>query len=187
VRVVFLGPPGAGKGTQAAGVAVALGVPHISTGDIFRANVTQRTTLGLEAQRYMDAGDLVPDSVTNAMVRDRLGEPDTAPGFLLDGYPRTTEQADFLADVLTQRGLTIDVVLELEAPDDVVVPRLLSRAEQAGRVDDTEHVVRHRMSVYRDQTAPLVEYYRDRALLRSVDGVGSVETVARRILAALRG
>jgi len=187
VRVVFLGPPGAGKGTQAVLVAQHLSVPHISTGDIFRANVSQGTPLGLEAQRYMDAGDLVPDSVTNAMVRDRLRAGDTGDGFLLDGYPRTTEQADFLAQVLAESGRALDVVLALDVSDEVVVPRLLTRSVQDARVDDTEDVIRHRMNVYRAQTAPLVDYYRGQSLLRTVDGEGSVDDVTGRILAVLRG
>jgi adenylate kinase len=187
VRVVFLGPPGAGKGTQASTIAVTLGVPHVSTGDIFRANVSQGTPLGREAQRYMDAGNLVPDEVTNAMVADRLTHDDASGGFLLDGYPRTTDQADFLARVLLGAGTGLDAVVELDAPDDVVVPRLLTRAQESGRVDDTREVIQHRMDVYRAQTAPLVDYYQQRSLLRRVDGVGSVADVTERILAALRG
>ena len=186
MRIVFLGPPGAGKGTQAAIVAAALRIPHVSTGDIFRANVSSGTPLGLEAKRYMDAGNLVPDSVTNAMVADRLLEPDAAAGFLLDGYPRTADQAEHLATVLAQAGRALDVVLELDAADDVVVPRLLARAEVEGRVDDTEDVIRHRMTVYRSQTAPLVDYYRQRSLLRTVDGIGTVDEVTARIMAAIR-
>jgi adenylate kinase len=187
VRVVFLGPPGAGKGTQAATVAQTLGVPHISTGDIFRTNVAQGTPLGLEAQRYIHSGHLVPDSVTNAMVRDRLQAVDAPTGFLLDGYPRTTEQADFLAEVLAAGGHQLDLVIELDVADDVVVPRLLARAQREERLDDTHDVIQHRMDIYRVQTAPLVEYYRSRGLLQTVDGEGSVADVTARVLAVLRG
>jgi adenylate kinase len=187
VRVVFLGPPGAGKGTQASTIAVTLGVPHVSTGDIFRANVSQGTPLGQEAKRYMDAGNLVPDEVTNAMVADRLTHDDAGTGFLLDGYPRTADQADFLASALAEAGAALDAVIELDAPDDVVVPRLLARAQESGRVDDTREVIQHRMDVYREQTAPLVAYYEARSLLRRVDGVGPVAEVTQRILSALHG
>jgi adenylate kinase len=187
VRVVFLGPPGAGKGTQASTIAVTLDVPHVSTGDIFRANVSQGTELGLAAQWYMHAGNLVPDEVTNAMVADRLTQDDARDGFLLDGYPRTTDQADFLAAALHDHGAALDAVIELDAPDEVVVPRLLARAQESGRIDDTHEVIQHRMNVYREQTAPLTEYYQARSLLRRVDGVGSVADVTQRILAALRG
>jgi adenylate kinase len=187
VRVVFLGPPGAGKGTQASTIAVTLGVPHVSTGDIFRANVSQGTPLGREARRYMDAGNLVPDEVTNAMVADRLTHDDARSGFLLDGYPRTTEQADYLAAVLKEASAELDAVIELDAGDDVVVPRLLARAQESDRVDDTREVIQHRMDVYRAQTAPLVEYYEQRLLLRRVNGVGPIAEVTQRILAALQG
>jgi adenylate kinase len=184
VRLVLVGPPGAGKGTQAAVIADKLGIPHISTGDIFRANVGQDTPLGLQAKRYMDAGELVPDEVTNAMVADRLTQPDAAGGFLLDGYPRNLDQAAVLAGLLEASESPLDVVVELVVDTDHVVQRLLSRGQ--GRADDTEDVIRHRLSVYDTETAPLVDYYRERGLLRTVDGVGSVDDVTSRILTTLR-
>jgi adenylate kinase len=184
VRLVLVGPPGAGKGTQAAVIAGKLGIPHISTGDIFRANVGEGTPLGQEAKRYMDAGQLVPDAVTNAMIADRLAQPDALGGFLLDGYPRNLDQAEVLAGLLAASENPLDVVVELVVDTDHVVQRLLSRGQ--GRADDTEEVIRHRLSVYESETAPLVGYYRDRGLLRTVDGIGSVEDVTSRILTALR-
>jgi adenylate kinase len=185
VRLVLVGPPGAGKGTQAVVVAAELGVPHISTGDIFRANVAGGTPLGLEAKRYMDAGDLVPDEVTNAMVADRLNQPDAAAGFLLDGYPRTPGQADVLARALAEAGTALDVVVEMVVPAEEVVARLLARAATDGRADDTEDVIRHRLAVYAEQTEPLVGYYRQRGLLATIDGVGDVAEITKRILDVL--
>jgi adenylate kinase len=185
VRLVLIGPPGAGKGTQAQVVAAELGIPHISTGDIFRANVAGGTPLGQEAKRYMDAGDLVPDSVTNAMVADRLAQPDAVVGFLLDGYPRNPGQADVLAAALAEEGVALDAVVEIVVGTDEVVERLLARAAKDGRADDTEAVIRHRLDVYAEQTAPLVEYYRARDLLATVDGVGDVADVSKRILDVL--
>jgi len=183
VRLVLVGPPGAGKGTQAAVIAAKVGIPHISTGDIFRANVGEETTLGLEAKKYMDAGQLVPDQVTNAMVADRLTQPDMVPGFLLDGYPRNLDQADVLAGFLAAAETPLDVVVEIVVDNEAVVARLLSRGQ--GRADDTEEVIRRRLEVYASETAPLVGYYRERGLLRKVDGVGSVNDVTARILAVL--
>jgi adenylate kinase len=183
VRLVLVGPPGAGKGTQAAVIAAKLGIPHISTGDIFRANVGHETALGLEAKQYMDAGQLVPDAVTNAMVADRLTQTDVVPGFLLDGYPRNLDQADVLADYLDSALTPLDAVIEIVVDPEAVVARLLARGQ--GRADDTEEVIRHRLDVYASETAPLVGYYRERGLLRTVDGVGSVDDVTARILAAL--
>ncbi|MGQ7295399.1 adenylate kinase [Quadrisphaera sp. KR29] len=184
--MVLLGPPGAGKGTQAALLAERLGVPAISTGDIFRANRAEGTELGREAQRYMDAGEYVPDDVTNRMVADRLAQPDAAAGFLLDGYPRTTAQVRTLDEVLGAQGTSLDAVLEITADVDVVVGRLLRRASEQGRSDDTEEVVRRRLEVYAEQTAPLAAAYAARGLLVTVDGVGPVEAVAQRVAAALR-
>ena len=184
-RLVLLGPPGAGKGTQASALADRLGIPAISTGDIFRANVAGGTPLGLEAQAYMDRGDYVPDSVTNAMVRSRLAEPDAKAGFLLDGYPRTPDQVVELDTMLTEAGEAIDAVLEITAPTDEVVRRLLLRAADQGRSDDTEDVIRRRLEVFTEQTAPLAAAYRERGLLRQVDGIGTVPEVTARLLAAL--
>ena len=179
MRLVLVGPPGAGKGTQAERLAERLGVPHISTGDLFRANLKQMTRLGVEAKRYMDAGDLVPDEVTCGMVRARLAEPDTAKGFILDGFPRTLPQADALDIMLEELGVDLDAVVELAVSDDVVVERLLGR----GRSDDTEDVIRNRQKVYRDETAPLLEHYSTK--LVSVDGVGSMDEISQRLVGAL--
>lgn len=181
-----MGPPGAGKGTQAVVVASALGVPHISTGDIFRANVSAGTPLGEEAQRYMDAGEYVPDSITNAMVRDRLSHDDCRPGFMLDGYPRTLEQVTELDMMLESDGQHLDRVIELTVDTDEVVGRLLKRAQEQGRADDTADVIRRRLEVYFEQTAPLVAVYRERGILLEVDGMGDVADVTERILSALR-
>jgi adenylate kinase len=185
MRLVIMGPPGAGKGTQADGLATRLGIPHISTGDIFRANVTQGTPLGIEAKRYMDAGDYVPDGVTNAMVRDRLSQDDCRPGFLLDGYPRTLEQVGELDEMLKSDGLVIDRAVELTVVVDEVVTRLLKRAQEQGRADDTEDVIRRRLEVYAEQTAPLTAVYESRGILVRVDGMGAVDEVTARLLAAL--
>ncbi len=182
-----MGPPGAGKGTQAVFIAGALGVPHISTGDIFRANVSAGTPLGEEAQRYMDAGEYVPDSITNAMVRDRISHDDCTPGFLLDGYPRTLEQVTELDMMLEADGLRLDRVVELTVDTDEVVSRLLKRAQDQGRADDTAEVIRRRLEVYFEQTAPLVAVYSERGILLEVDGMGEVPEVSERILTALRG
>ena len=179
MRLVLVGPPGAGKGTQAERLAEQLEIPHISTGDLFRANLKDETPLGLEAKTYMDAGNLVPDSVTVGMVKDRLTDPDVAKGFILDGFPRTTSQADSLAEILDGYGVDIDAVVEFVVAEDVLVERLLGR----GRADDTEDVIRNRQQVYRDETAPLLEYYADR--LVTVDAVGQVSEVTDRVITAL--
>ncbi|GAB2620283.1 adenylate kinase [Nocardioides ginkgobilobae] len=185
MRMIFMGPPGAGKGTQATVVAGRFGIPAISTGDIFRANVSEGTPLGLEAKRYMDAGEYVPDSVTNEMVRNRIAEPDAEPGFLLDGYPRTLAQVEELDGMLAAADRSLDVVVVLTVDADELVQRLLKRAETSGRSDDTEDVIRHRQDVYTEQTAPLIDVYRDRGLLLEVDGLGEVDEVSARILSAL--
>lgn len=185
MRLIIMGPPGAGKGTQAARIATRYGIPAISTGDIFRANVSQGTPLGLEAKAYMDKGDYVPDSVTNAMVKDRIAEDDCAQGFLLDGYPRTLAQVEELDGMLAAADLKLDAVLVLAVDDEELVQRLLHRAETDGRSDDTEEVVRHRQDVYNEQTAPLIATYDDRGLLVRVDGMGDVDEVTARIGAAL--
>jgi adenylate kinase len=185
MRLILMGPPGAGKGTQATVISERLGVPAISTGDIFRANVSEGTPLGLEAKRYMDAGDYVPDSVTNGMVRDRLAEADAAGGFLLDGYPRTVAQVEELDAMLAAAGASLDAVVVLTVDDEELVQRLLHRARTEGRSDDTEEVIRHRQEVYNEQTAPLIAVYADRGLLVEVDGMGPVDEVSERILSAL--
>jgi adenylate kinase len=184
-RLLIVGPPGAGKGTQAAIIADTFGIPAISTGDIFRANVSQQTPLGVEAKRYMDAGDYVPDEVTNAMVRSRLAEPDARGGFLLDGYPRTVAQVEELDAMLADAGEGLDAVVVLTVDRDEVVARLLKRAEIEGRADDTEDVIRRRQEIYAEQTAPLLEVYAGRGLLVEVDGLGSVDEVSSRVFAAL--
>lgn len=183
MRLVLVGPPGAGKGTQAGVIAERMAIPHISTGEIFRANVGQGTPLGLQAKEYMDAGQLVPDEVTNAMVADRLTQPDVAAGFLLDGYPRNLGQADVLASTLAEAATPLDAVIEIVVDTEHVVQRLLARGQ--GRADDNEDVIRHRLEVYASETEPLVGYYRDRGLLRTVDGIGSIDDVTARILALL--
>jgi adenylate kinase len=213
VRLVLVGPPGAGKGTQAQFIASHFSVPKISTGDIFRANVSEGTDLGIEAKKYMDAGDLVPDEVTIAMVKDRLTHDDTTEGFLLDGFPRTVHQAEVLDTELAGRSTSLTVVLELVVDDEEVVRRLSGRrtcrrcghvwhqdfdppsregicdrcgGELFQRDDDSETTIRHRLEVYADQTSPLIGYYGDRGLLRGVDATGPVEDVTERAINALR-
>jgi adenylate kinase len=180
-----MGPPGAGKGTQARFVAEHFGIPAISTGDIFRANVSQGTPLGVEAKRYMDAGDYVPDEITNKMVRNRIDEPDADPGFLLDGYPRTLAQVEELDGMVEFTGHRLDAAVVLTVDDEEIVQRLLQRAEVEGRSDDSEDVIRRRQQVYREQTEPLIEVYRDRGILVEVDGMGEVDQVTKRIFEAL--
>ncbi|RFA13470.1 adenylate kinase [Subtercola boreus] len=184
-RLLLIGPPGAGKGTQAVRLSEACGVPAISTGDIFRANVAEETELGLKAKQFMDAGKYVPDSLTNDLVRSRLHEADVAGGFLLDGYPRTTAQVDELDDILAAGGHSLDVVVLLVADSDEIVSRLSKRALDQGRSDDTEEVIRHRLDVYEEQTAPLIDLYQGRDLVVTVDGLGSVDAVTARITDAL--
>ena len=185
MRLLLMGPPGAGKGTQAAAIAERFGVPAISTGDIFRANVARQSTLGRTAQRYMDAGEYVPDEVTNAMVAQRLSDTDCADGFLLDGYPRTLQQVDELDAILERDGVALSAVVLLEADPDELVRRLLRRAQDQGRADDTDEVIRRRLEVYAAETAPLAAQYDERGLLATVDGLGAVDEVAERILSAL--
>lgn len=181
MRLVILGPPGAGKGTQAELLSEALGIPHISTGDLFRANISQGTPVGIEAKKYLDAGNLVPSEITVDMVRARLAEPDAVKGFLLDGFPRSTEQADALVEILTKLDESLDGVLSLEVDADVVVERMLAR----GRADDTDDVIRNRLSVYETETAPLLEYYAGQ--IKTIDAVGDVQEVHQRILGAIAG
>lgn len=179
MRIVLLGPPGAGKGTQAVKLADKLGVPQISTGDLFRHNISTGTELGVKAKAYLDAGDLVPAELTNALVDDRLDDEDVTAGFILDGFPRSVEQARALGGMLAKRGLKLDAVLEFRVPEDELVDRLKGR----GRADDTEDVIRNRMKVYRDETAPLLDFYE--ADLKTVDAVGSLDEVFARALRAL--
>jgi adenylate kinase len=185
MRLIMMGPPGAGKGTQAKFVAEHFGIPAISTGDIFRANVSKGTPLGIKAKGFMDAGDYVPDEVTNLMVRDRIDEPDAAPGFLLDGYPRTLAQVEELDGMIKFTGHTLDAVVVLTVDPDEIVQRLLQRAQVEGRADDTEDVIRRRQEMYAEQTEPLIEVYRDRGILIEVDGMGEVSDVTARIFDAL--
>jgi adenylate kinase len=179
VRLVLLGPPGAGKGTQAELLSDKLGVPHISTGNLFRANISQQTPLGREAQKYLDAGNLVPSDVTNRMVESRIAEPDAVNGFVLDGYPRTVDQAEALEKMLKESGHALDAVISFEVATDVVVERMRGR----GRADDTEEVIRNRMQVYRDETEPLLQHYD--GLVVSIDGVGEVDEVNARVIHVL--
>ncbi len=183
--MILMGPPGAGKGTQAKFVADHFGIPAISTGDIFRFNVSEGTPLGVEAKKYMDAGEYVPDEVTNLMVRNRIDEDDAKPGFLLDGYPRTLAQVEELDGMVKFTGHELDAVVVLTADADELVARLLQRAQVEGRADDTEDVIRRRQEVYAEQTEPLIEVYRDRGLLVEIDGMGDVDDVTGRIFAAL--
>lgn len=184
-RLLIIGPPGAGKGTQAARISEELSIPAISTGDIFRANVSQETELGVLAKSYMDRGDYVPDSVTNDMVADRLAAEDAAEGFLLDGYPRTPAQVDALDGILAGTGGALDAVILLEVDLDAVVERLVARGAEQGRADDTEETIRRRIGIYVEQTAPLVEVYDARGLLRRIDGSASIDDVNAAIMAAL--
>lgn len=184
-RLLLIGPPGAGKGTQAVRLAEAYLIPAISTGDIFRSNVKNETPLGRQAKAYMEAGDNVPDSLTNDLIRHRLAEPDAENGFLLDGYPRTTDQVRELDEFLSGHGAALDAVIELVADPDVVVNRLRKRAIEQGRSDDDEAVVRHRLQVYREQTEPLIDVYDDRGVLVKIDALGDIDEVTERIIAAL--
>ncbi|WP_026531444.1 adenylate kinase [Arthrobacter sp. H41] len=185
-RMLIIGPPGSGKGTQAARISERLGVVAISTGDIFRDNVKRETPLGVEAKKYMDAGDFVPDSVTNLMVRDRLAADDVQEGFLLDGYPRTAPQVAELDDILRENDLALDVVLQLTAEDEELVRRLLGRAKLDGRSDDNQDVIRHRLSLYHSQTESVVSQYKDRGIVTQVDGLGPIDEVTERVMAALK-
>ncbi len=177
--MVLLGPPGAGKGTQAQKLADHLDVPQVSTGDLFRHNISNGTELGLQAKKYLDAGDLVPATLTNALVDDRLDDTDVATGFILDGYPRSVEQAEALDAMLNNRGLELDAVLEFRVPEEELVSRLKGR----GRADDTEDIIRNRFKVYRDETAPLLDHYS--GVLVTVDAVGELDEVFARALKAL--
>lgn len=185
MRLIIMGPPGAGKGTQAKFIAEHFGIPAISTGDIFRANVSEGTDLGLEAKRYMDAGEYVPDEVTNLMVRNRIDEPDAVTGFLLDGYPRTLAQVEELDGMIKFTGHRLDAVVVLTVDQDEIVGRLLQRAKVEGRADDTEEVIRRRQEVYLEQTQPLISVYQERGIVVEIDGMGEVDDVTSRIFEAL--
>ncbi len=184
MRLIIMGPPGAGKGTQAEALADRIGGAHISTGDIFRANVKDQTELGRTAQRYMDAGEYVPDEVTNEMVKERISR-DDADSFILDGYPRTVDQVETLDAMLVELQRPLDVVIALVVDAEELIGRLLKRAETSGRTDDTEEVIRHRQAVYSAETSPLLEVYSSRGLLREVDGMGDIDEIAQRIDDAL--
>ncbi len=184
-RLLLIGMPGAGKGTQAERLSQSYGIPAISTGDIFRHNVKNETELGKQAKAFMDRGEYVPDSLTNALVRDRLSHEDAKGGFLLDGYPRTADQVAELDDILSSMGEKLDAVVNITANTDEVVKRLLNRAKEQGRADDTEDVIRRRLEVYEEQTAPLIAIYESRGLVVTVDGLGEVAEVTERITTAL--
>jgi len=185
MRLLIMGPPGAGKGTQAVNISKTLNIPHISTGDIFRENMKNETALGLEAKAFYDKGMYVPDEVTNRIVEDRLTWDDAKNGFLLDGYPRTIEQVNFLDQILAQKSQKIEKVLELTIDISVVVARLLKRAQEQGRIDDTKEVITKRLEVYASSTAPLLAEYKNRSILIKVDGMGSVSEVEGKIKTAL--
>jgi adenylate kinase len=184
-RFLLIGPPGAGKGTQAALLANAYSIPAISTGDIFRANVKNKTELGLQVKSIMDRGEYVPDSLTNELIRNRLSDADAEAGFLLDGYPRTNNQVNELDDILSSQHRALDAVILLVADTDELVRRLLKRAEEQGRTDDTEEIIRHRQDVYLAETQPLIEIYSERDLVVEIDGLGLIEEITQRILDGL--
>lgn len=184
-RLLIVGPPGAGKGTQSARLSSSYSIPAIATGDIFRKNIADETPLGLKVKTIVDAGDYVPDSLTNALVKSRLEEEDALAGFLLDGYPRTLEQVDYLDHLLKAKGQHLDAVIQLAADQEEVVARLRKRAIEQGRVDDSEEAIRHRQQVYARETTPLIAVYRDWDLLIEVDGLGDIDEVSSRISDAL--
>jgi adenylate kinase len=184
-RLLLIGPPGAGKGTQAVLLAEHFGIPAISTGDIFRSNVENETPLGIEAKGFMDRGEYVPSTLTNALIRDRLSQPDAQTGFLLDGYPRTADQVAELDNILVESSVRLDVVVQLRADNKELIRRLAHRAEVEGRADDTPEVIGKRLDVYDEQTAPLIDIYVSRGLVAMIDGSGEIELVTKRIIEAL--
>lgn len=184
-RFLIVGPPGVGKGTQAARISEAFGIPTISTGDIFRSNIAEGTELGKQVKAIVDAGDYVPDTLTNALIKDRLQSADAAHGFLLDGYPRTPDQVKHLDTLLAANGHALDAVIRLLADPDEIVRRLRKRALEQGRADDSEEAIRHRQEVYQRETEPVVAMYRERGVLLEVDGLGVIEEVTERIFSAL--
>lgn len=185
LRVLIVGPQGSGKGTQGARISAAYDIPVVSTGDVFRANVSQGTPLGTQVKALIEAGDLVPDELTSRIVRDRLAQPDTAGGFLLDGYPRNLGQVSDLDAFLAERGEQLDVVVELSVPRDESISRLALRAQEQGRTDDTDEVIATRLAIYERETAPILDVYRARGIVVEIDGVGSLDEITARIEAAL--
>ncbi len=185
-RLLIVGAPGSGKGTQAQRIGAAFGIPDVSTGDIFRHHIKNQTELGVRVKAIVDAGDYVPDSLTNEIVAARLSEEDAANGFLLDGYPRTIDQVHYLDALLAEKGQPLEAVIRLVADQEEIIARLSKRAVEQGRADDTEEAIRHRQEIYARETAPLVEIYRERGLLLDVDGLGDIDVVGDRIWAALQ-
>ena len=187
MRLILLGPPGAGKGTQAKNLVDAYSIPQLSTGDILRSAIKAGTALGVQAKAVIDRGDLVSDEIVNGIVSERLDEDDAKKGFILDGFPRTIPQAEALDHMLAERGVKLDAVVEISADARELTRRIINRARESGRADDNENVVRNRLDVYRDQTAPLVEYYRSKGLLKSVDGMAEIDEVTAAIRRAVEG
>ena len=184
-RLLIVGPPGAGKGTQSTRITDEYSIPAIATGDIFRANIKNETELGLQVKAIIDAGDFVPDSLTNDLIASRLTEADAVDGFLLDGYPRTLDQLGFLDGVLAESDAALDAVILLTVDSDELVSRLLKRAHEQGRTDDTEETIRHRQELYARETAPLIAVYRERGLVIEIDALGPVDEVSTRIAESL--